>query len=80
MALKLSLEDEASESASIEHALSHWVRLVSKFIDMGEPMAEAMNAAARIVSFARTGPLAIGENETRRNAGPASSVVRRRTR
>jgi hypothetical protein len=73
-------EDLGPASVSIEHALSHWVRLVSKFIEMGEPMDQAMTAAARIVAFASTGPLREGENETRRNRAPESGVVRRRAR
>jgi hypothetical protein len=72
------VEREEPDTPAIEHALSHWARLVSKFLEMGEPMEDAMMAAARIVSFSRTGPLLLdGDQETRRNAPPESGIRRR---
>ncbi len=44
---------------------------------MGEPLEDAMMAAARIVAFSRTGPLLLdGEQETRRDAPPESGIRR----
>jgi hypothetical protein len=73
----LQLVRVETDDESLDHARSHWARLVSRFLDMGEPMDGAMIAAARIVAFARTGPLQLdGEQETRRNAAPQSSIRR----
>jgi len=74
----------SSADDAVEHARAHWVRLVSRFLEMGEPMRDAMVAAARIVSFARTGPLVReGAQETRRQrptVPPPGSGTRPRVR
>jgi hypothetical protein len=79
----LRRRDPEERAAALEESRRHWARLVSRFLDMGEPMADAMVAAARIVAFARTGPLVLdGAQDTRRsrptNPPPASGVRRRR--
>jgi hypothetical protein len=69
--------DIAGPVTGVEPARAHWARLVSKFLDMGEPMEDAMTAAARIVAFARTGPLLLdGDQETRRTSPPESGIRR----
>jgi hypothetical protein len=58
--------EPAEGATAVEADRRLWLGLVSKFLETGDTLAEAMVAALRIVAFDDGRPLAAHDHETRR--------------